>query len=67
MYCINLIYLRGKLEREYAEVKERIFSKYPEKFPAEKFTVELFLWAFVMLVSTVEYSTVQDNLVSCAF
>ena len=43
---------RAKLEIEYGEVKERVFSKYPEKFPESKFTVELFLWAFVMLVST---------------
>ena len=47
------------IKMEYAEVKERIFSKYPEKFPAEKFTVELFLWAFVMLVSTAQYSIIS--------
>ena len=38
-------------EREYAEVKERVFSKYPTKFPVEKFSIELFLWSFIMLVS----------------
>eukprot|EP00596_Hydrurales_sp_CCMP1899_P010112 CAMPEP_0119051472 /NCGR_PEP_ID=MMETSP1177-20130426/73074_1 /TAXON_ID=2985 /ORGANISM="Ochromonas sp, Strain CCMP1899" /LENGTH=569 /DNA_ID=CAMNT_0007030679 /DNA_START=102 /DNA_END=1811 /DNA_ORIENTATION=- len=43
--------LRGKLEREFQEVKDRIFSKNPDKFPPEKFTVELFLWAFIMLFS----------------
>jgi hypothetical protein len=41
---------RAKLEREYGEVKDRVFSKYPSKFPADKFTLELFLWAFIMLV-----------------
>ena len=45
---------RGKLEREYAEVKERVFSKYPNKFPAEKFSIELFLWSFIMLVSSLK-------------
>ena len=47
---------RGKLEREYAEVKERVFSKYPTKFPAEKFSIELFLWSFIMLVSSLKVS-----------
>ena len=47
---------RGKLEREYAEVKERVFSKYPNKFPAEKFSIELFLWSFIMLVSSLKVS-----------
>lgn len=42
---------RAKLEREYGEVKDRVFSKYPAKFPADKFTLELFLWAFIMLVT----------------
>ena len=45
---------RGKLEREYAEVKERVFSKYPNKFPADKFSLELFLWSFIMLVSSLK-------------
>ena len=26
--------------------------KYPDKFPAEKFSIELFLWSFIMLVSS---------------
>lgn len=50
-YCTLLIVIdRAKLEREYGEVKDRVFSKYPSKFPADKFTLELFLWAFIMLV-----------------
>lgn len=53
-YYIFLTFLtvidRAKLEREYGEVKDRVFSKYPSKFPADKFTLELFLWAFIMLV-----------------
>ena len=43
--------LRAKLEREYTDLSERVFDKQPEKFPKDKFTLEMFLWAFVMLFS----------------
>ena len=49
-FTLLIVIDRAKLEREYGEVKDRVFSKYPSKFPADKFTLELFLWAFIMLV-----------------
>jgi histone-lysine N-methyltransferase SETD3 len=39
------------LEREYGDLVERVFDKTPSKFPKDKYTLELFLWAFVMLFS----------------
>ena len=43
--------LRSKLEKEYSELKTRTLLKNPELFPIEKYSLELFLWAFVMLFS----------------
>lgn len=43
--------LRKKLESEYQELKSRVLLKNEDKFPIEKYSVELFLWAFVMLFS----------------
>lgn len=43
--------IRAKLEKEYIELKQRVFVNYSAQFPKEKFTLDLFLWAFVMLFS----------------
>eukprot|EP01038_Epipyxis_sp_PR26KG_P014456 gene14456-19402_t len=43
--------LRNKIENEYQQVKRDIILPYKTMFPPEKFTFELFLWAFVMLLS----------------
>mmetsp|Transcript_31083 Transcript_31083/g.68533 ORF Transcript_31083/g.68533 Transcript_31083/m.68533 type:complete len:569 (-) Transcript_31083:213-1919(-) len=43
--------LRAKLEREFSELQEGTFSRYKDVMPSDKFTFELFLWAFVMLLS----------------
>eukprot|EP01036_Dinobryon_divergens_P026295 gene26295-34920_t len=43
--------LRAKLEKEYALLKERVFDSSPVLFPASKYNLDLFLWAFVMLFS----------------
>lgn len=43
--------LRSKVDREYSEVVEAVFKRFPNKFPLEKYTIDLFRWAFVMLFS----------------
>lgn len=43
--------LRMKIEKEYENVKELTFKRYPDIFPLEKFTLQIFTWAFVMLLS----------------
>jgi len=43
--------LRSKLEREYGELQESTFKQNKDILPVDKFTFELFLWAFVMLLS----------------
>ena len=43
--------LRKKVEREYEEVKSFTFSRNPNIFPLDKYTFDLFQWAFVMLFS----------------
>jgi len=43
--------LRAKLEREYSELEENTFKRHRDILPVDKFTFELFLWAFVMLLS----------------
>jgi hypothetical protein len=43
--------LRSKLEKEYEELKTRTLLKNPDKFPLDKYSLQLFLWAFVMLFS----------------
>jgi histone-lysine N-methyltransferase SETD3 len=48
---IHIHLIRAKLEREYEDMNTRIFAKDPKQFPPEQFTVESFLWAFVMLLS----------------
>jgi histone-lysine N-methyltransferase SETD3 len=52
---------RQKLEREFADLKVRVFDKDPRQFPPEKFTVELFLWAFVMLFSRAARLSSKSN------
>ena len=48
----NLIFhFRAKLEKEYADVQRTVFQRNPVMFPADKYTKELFDWAFVMLFS----------------
>ena len=55
--CLNAhdYIIRSKLEREYEELREGIFQRHSGPggivLPVEKMTVELFLWAFVMLLS----------------
>lgn len=43
--------LKAKIEKEYAELCETTFKRNAKIFPVEKFTIELFTWAFVMLLS----------------
>lgn len=45
--------LRSKLEREFSEVKVNILDRYAAQLPVsvDKYSKELFLWAFVMLFS----------------
>jgi histone-lysine N-methyltransferase SETD3 len=43
--------LRAKLENEYEELKTRTLLRNPEMFPLDKYSLQLFLWAFVMLFS----------------
>jgi histone-lysine N-methyltransferase SETD3 len=42
---------RRKIEAEYEELKGTVFMRNPSVFPLDKFTFDLFLWAFVMLFS----------------
>jgi histone-lysine N-methyltransferase SETD3 len=43
--------LKAKVEKEFLETKTRVFDRFPDRFPAEKYNMELFTWAFVMLFS----------------
>ena len=48
---MNNFYVRKKVLREYEEVKSFTFARNPSVFPLEKYTFDLFQWAFVMLFS----------------
>lgn len=43
--------LKGKIEREYVELKETVFKRFETQFPIESYSFELFSWSFVMLLS----------------
>jgi hypothetical protein len=43
--------LRNKLTKEYEELSKNVFNRNPDRFPKDKFTFELFMYAFVMLLS----------------
>lgn len=51
MYHDFLIIIRKKVQREYEELKSFTFARNPAQFPLEKYSFELFQWAFVMLFS----------------
>jgi histone-lysine N-methyltransferase SETD3 len=44
-------FLNQKVKNEYEGLKDTVFKKYSTVFPQDKFTYELFEWAFVMLFS----------------
>lgn len=44
-------FLKERLMTEYKDMEEKVFSKFPEKFPAKHFTFDNFLWAYAILFS----------------
>ena len=44
-------FLREKIEEEYLNIAKNIFPSRQERFPAEVFTKERFLWAYAVLLS----------------
>lgn len=48
---LNVLNNRKKVEREFDEVKSFTFARNPTLFPSDKYTFDLFQWAFVMLFS----------------
>lgn len=43
--------LRKKLEKEYSTTMSDVLSRHANKLPLQKFTIDIFMWAFVMLFS----------------
>lgn len=45
------VWCRNKLTKEYEELKAGTFQRFSRELPVDKMSYELFLWAFVMLLS----------------
>lgn len=45
------IYLRSRVREEFYQLQDVLFSKEPEKFPPDAFTIQNFEWAYSLLFS----------------
>jgi len=44
-------FLQDQINQEFSDIQEGIIAKFPEKFPADAFTLENYVWAYSVLFS----------------